>query len=295
MTALFFSQRIAELREGRRTECVAQLARSEIAIYYSACGNGGMNKCMSAHPEPAAVADPKSERAIEGSGGCIVGHALQVGFCCAPALSLGEQCGAYAAGNSLPPHVLADKYRVDTYELTIKNAQPGRRDSSFCIADEHSNLVFGNRVIHAGDNAQVDGICHLLEGEKTSKPLIVDPVLYLDGEGGTAFRITCEQRSVHDIDAVLDVIASGRECSVQGRVGQRADLENAGSSPALIDFLDVRNLFLQRQNGRPDRFRAVRPVRIEIGKAENPAVVYLHLVRWPGVERQIFNCFYVLR
>ena len=251
--------------------------------------------CLSAHPEPAAVADSKSERAIESSGGGVVGYALQVSFGCSPPFSLGEQCGAYAAGDALPPHVLTDKYRVDAYELAIKDAQPGRRDSAFRIPDEHGNLIFGDRVIHAGDNAQVDGIRHLFESEKTAKPLIVDPVFYLDREGGTAFRITAEQRSVHDINAVLYVIAPGGECSVQGGIGQRADLENAGSSPALIDFLAVRNLFFQRKYGCPDRLRAVCPVCIEIGKAEDPAIVYLHLVRRPGVERQIFNCFYVLR
>ena len=237
-----------------------------------------------AHAEPAAVTDSQTEGAVQCSRGGVVRYALEVGFGRSPAFALSEQCGADAAGDSLPPHVLADKYRVDAYELAVEDPQSCRCDSSVRVADEHSNLILGDRVIHAGNNAQMDGVRHLLEGEKASEPLAVDPVFYLDRQGGSAFRIACEQRTVHDIDPMLYVVASGGECSVEGRVGQRADLEYAGRSPPLIDFFAVRYFFFQRKDGGSDRFRAVRPVRIEIGKAEDPAVVYLHLVGRPCVK-----------
>ena len=238
----------------------------------------------SAHTEPAAVADPETERAVEGSRRGIVRYALEVGLGCSATFTFSEQRGTDAAGDSPPSHILADKYCIDPYELTIQDTQSGRRDSSVRVADEYGDLIFWDCVIHAGNYAEVDGVRHFLEGEKSAEPFVIDPVFYLDGQGEIAFRIAAEQRAVHDIDPVLYVVAPGGKSSVKGRIGQRADFENAGCSPPFIDFFTVGNLFLQRQYRCSDRFRTIRPVGVEIRKTEDPAVIDLHLMGRPRVE-----------
>ena len=41
----------------------------------------------------------------------------------------------------------------------------------------------------------------------------------------------------------------------------------------------------ERKERDPDCFGAVGPVRVKVGEAKDPAVVHLHLVGWPGVQR----------
>ena len=77
----------------------------------------------------------------------------------------------------------------------------------------------------------------------------------------------------------------------QGGRGQRGDLEDAGGPPLFIDLFAVRHLFGNGQLRRADGLDTVGTVGIEVGEAEDPTVVHLHLVRRPGVERQVLHGF----
>ena len=99
------------------------------------------------------------------------------------------------------------------------------------------------------------------------------------------------QFHAHRICLVLNLIPSSLQHPVQIRIAQRRDLEDARRFPAPVDLLAVRDFLLQRQHGAAKLLDTVGPVRVKIGKPQNPAVVKLHLVRRPGIQGKIFDRF----
>ena len=89
----------------------------------------------------------------------------------------------------------------------------------------------------------------------------------------------------HIVDRVLDPIAPFLEDSVQRGIADGTDLEDTGSFPPAVDPFTVFDLFRKRKKRDTDCFGAVGPVRIKVGEAEDPAVVHLHLVGRPGIQR----------
>ena len=88
------------------------------------------------------------------------------------------------------------------------------------------------------------------------------------------------------------LITAVSEHGIKGRVNQRGDFKNRRCPPATVCFLYISDFFIERDGRGSDLFHAVGPVRVEIGKTEQPAVIYFNLVRRPRVERQVFDFFY---
>ena len=92
---------------------------------------------------------------------------------------------------------------------------------------------------------------------------------------------------------MLDVVTSFLQESVQSRIRHGADLKNARGSPSGVHLLTIFGFFFECQYGSADLFNAVGPVRVKIGKTQDPSVINFHLVGRPCVERQVFNLFYI--
>ena len=88
-----------------------------------------------------------------------------------------------------------------------------------------------------------------------------------------------------------DMIPSFCELLVKRAVDQRRDLVDGRSAPFFLDLFTVIQFVLERDGRRADLLNAVCSMGIKIRKTEDPAVINLHLMRRPCIQRQVFNSF----
>ena len=106
---------------------------------------------------------------------------------------------------------------------------------------------------------------------------------------GVRFLGKILERPDFDLRGVCDLVVLFGQKSVKVWVEQGCDLEDAGCPPTVVDIFAVGDLFIQGDRGRADLFHRVGAVCIKIRKTQQPAVVDLELVGWPGVQGKVFN------
>ena len=99
------------------------------------------------------------------------------------------------------------------------------------------------------------------------------------------------QAHCHNVSSVLYGISTVFQDIIKVRRNQGTDLEDSRTSKAFILTFAKGDFFSPCESGITKLFYAVGSVCIKIRKSQNPAVIQLHFVGRPGVQRHIFNLF----
>ena len=179
--------------------------------------------------------------------------------------------------------------RVDSDVVTVKDTKSCSDDLPL-FPDGGTDCFFGNGTIHRRNNGPVDRVCHSFQIKKTCDPDIRN---LIRDRYGRIWRIqTCiTQMKRHDFSYMLDLITTVFESIIKIRRYQRTDLKDSRRSQTFVNIFAVGNLFTPWKRRVSKLFHTVGTVRIEIRKSQDPAIVKFHFVRWPGIQRHIFDFF----
>ena len=188
-----------------------------------------------------------------------------------------------------PSIFIRHMYCIESHIVPVQYAKSSADHLSFIIHRSSDNIL-RNGCIHRRDDFSVNLINCSFHVEKCLQPLRSDMGAedYLTGDvsGKRAAKL-----HGHDFCNMGNMVSSFCKFLIKGTVDQWSNLINGGSSSPFVNFLTVIQLIPQGDRGGADLFNTVGPVGIKIRKTKDPAVINLHLVRRPCIQRQVFNGF----
>ena len=200
-----------------------------------------------------------------------------------------KKAGYDLAGVASAAVILTHMNSINSDVITIKDSKTCGDDLAvFC--DGSADCFFQDSAIHGWNNGSVDRVCGSFQIKQAADPEIRNFI----GKKNVCDR--CIQNCFvqiyrHNIGYVLDGVAAVFQHIVEIRRYKRADLEDGRCSKTFINIFTVGDFFPPGKGGGSELLHTVSSVCIKIRKTEDPAIVKLHFVRWPGVQRHILDFF----
>ena len=178
---------------------------------------------------------------------------------------------------------------INAYIIPVKNTKTGTNYfGSIVYGGKYG--ISGNCMIHRRNDFfmyRIDSTIHL----KQSVQPVRRNLPTQKNRMRRPYRFISFQRHGHDLCCVGDMISSFHQLIVKRTVHKRIDLEDRRSAPFLVYFFAVIDLVCQINCRRTNLFDTVCSVGVKTGITKNPSIIDLNLMRRPGVEGKIFDCF----